>query len=372
MPKAANIELLERLVATPGVPGREHRVRDIVLEELDGLADHVEVDAMGSVIAVREPRQAVKTGKKKKGASRKKTTAPKGEPARIMLAAHMDQIGFLVSHIDDRGFCYLNPVGGFDPRNLFARKVTVCPDPADPSLDLVGVMNPGGKPIHVASPEERRKVPTVREFTVDLGLPADKVKKKVRIGDMVVIRTEPERLGDRFVSQALDNRVAVWTAIEALRALDATGHACEVVAVFTVQEEVGLRGAITSAFAVEPTVGIGIDTTLAIDTPGVPPQDACTKLGEGAAITVMDGSSIGDLDLVETFDKLAKRKRIKAQRSVLAAGGTDTAGIQRSRGGVKSMTLSIPTRYIHTITEMIDLNDLGAARDLLAAYLAQA
>ncbi|MEM9295812.1 MAG: M20/M25/M40 family metallo-hydrolase [Planctomycetota bacterium] len=372
MPKAANIELLERLVATPGVPGREHRVRALVLEELEGLVDHVEVDALGSVIAVRQPRAAVKAGRKKKTATRRRTPAPKAEPARVMLAAHMDQIGFLVSHIDDRGFCYLNPVGGFDPRNLFARMVTISPDPNDPAQDLPGVMNPGGKPIHVASPEERRKVPTVREFTVDLGMTGDKVKRKVRIGDMVTIRTASERLGDRFTAQALDNRVAVWTALETLRALDATGHACEVVAVFTAQEEVGLRGAFTSAYAVNPTVGIGIDTTLAIDTPGVPPQDACTRLGEGAAITVMDGASIGDLDLVETFDKLAKRKRIKAQRSVLAAGGTDTAGIQRARGGVKSMTLSIPTRYIHTITEMIDVRDLAAARDLLAAYLAQA
>lgn len=350
----ATLKLLEKLTTTAGVPGREHRVRKLIMNEIKGIFDTVSVDPLGSVIAVKKANP--KTGKGKKA------------PTKVMLAAHMDQIGFLISHIDDKGFIYLNPVGGFDTRNLFARAVTICPDPNDPKKDLTGIMNPGGKPIHVASPEERKKIPLVREFVVDTGLAADEVKKKTKIGDMVVINAPVYYVGDHMVSQAMDDRAACWIAIEACRKLK--HHDCEVHCVFTVQEEVGLRGAVASAYTVKPDIGIGIDVTLAMDTPGVPSQDACTKLGDGAAITVMDGSAIGDYDLVEAFEKTAKQKKIKHQRSILAAGGTDTGGIQRNAGGCKAITLSCPTRYIHTVTEMIHTGDIAACRDLLAAYLA--
>lgn len=348
-----DLALLERLCLTPGVPGREHRVRDLILAEIKGMFDSVSVDPMGSIIAIKKANPA----KKVKGA----------EPKRVMLAAHMDQIGFLVSHVAKEGWVSLFPVGGFDTRNLFARTVTLCPDPNDAKKDLVGVLNPGGKPVHIASPEDRKKIPEVKEFIVDLGLPAEEVQKKVKIGDMVVLNAPVSYIGDHMVSQAMDNRVACWIAIEAVRKLK--HHDCEVHCVFTVQEEVGLRGAIASAYTVKPHIGIGIDVTLAIDTPGTPAAEACSKLGEGAAITVADGASIGHFDLVEAFDALAKKHKIKAQRSILTAGGTDTAGLQRSTGGCQAITLSCPTRYIHTVTEMIHQGDIKACRDLLAAYL---
>ncbi len=349
-----DLSLLERLCLTPGVPGREHRVRDLILKETKGMFDSVSVDPMGSIIAIKKANPA----KKVKGAT---------EPKRVMLAAHMDQIGFLVSHVAKEGWVSLFPVGGFDTRNLFARTVTICPDPNDAKKDLVGVLNPGGKPVHIASPEDRKKIPEVKEFIVDLGLPAEEVQKKVKIGDMVVLNAPVAYIGDHMVSQAMDNRVACWIAIEAVRKLK--HHDCEVHCVFTVQEEVGLRGAIASAYTVKPHIGIGIDVTLAIDTPGTPASEACSKLGEGAAITVADGASIGHFEVVEAFDALAKKRKIKAQRSILAAGGTDTAGLQRSTGGCQAMTLSCPTRYIHTVTEMIHQGDIKACRDLLAAYL---
>ena len=349
----ATLKLLEKLTTTAGVPGREHRIRKLILDEIGDIFDTVRVDPLGSIIAVKNPRA-------QKGNS-------KDKPTRIMLAAHMDQIGFLVSYIDAKGFLYLNPLGGFDTRNLFARMVTVCPDPNDPDKDLTGILNPSGKPIHVASAEERNKIPSVREFMVDLGLSKKQVDKKVKIGDMVVINAPVYHLGDLMVSQAMDNRAACWIAIEACRKVKS--YNCEIHCVFTVQEEVGLRGAIASSHTIEPDIGIGIDTTLAIDTPGVPPKDACTHLGEGAAITVMDSSAIGDYDLIETFDAISKKKKIKTQRSILAAGGTDTGGIQRSAGGCRAMTLSCPTRYIHTVTETINKKDIAACRDLLAAYL---
>ena len=349
----STFELLERLTTTPGIPGREHRIRALILEEIDGIFDEITIDPLGSIVAKKNP------------VTRK--NQPRKKPTKVMLAAHMDQIGLMVSHIDDRGFLYLNPVGGFDPRNLFSRIVTVCPNPNDSNKDLIGVLNPSGKPIHLASPEERKKVPTVREFIVDLGLEKKIVDKKITIGDMVVLNSGVHYIGDLIVSQAMDNRVACWIGIEACKKLKY--HSCEIYCVFTVQEEVGLRGATASSQNIRPDIGIGIDTTLAVDTPGVAPQEACSRLGDGAAITVMDSSAIGDYDLIETFDRLSKKHKIKTQRSILAAGGTDTGGLQRSGGGCSAMTLSCPTRYIHTVTETIHTGDISACRDLLSHFL---
>jgi len=353
-----NLDLLERLVLTAGVPGREHRVRRLIVQEGQQLFSSMQVDAMGSLICVKQ-------GERNRGSkSKSRSQAPK-----VMLAAHMDQIGFMVKHIDDSGFIRLNPVGGFDPRNLFARLVTVCPDPRDAQYDLPGVLNAAGKPVHIASEQDKSKVPGLDEFYVDLGMPAEEVKQKVRIGDMVVLRSPMVRVGDTVVSQCLDNRVACWIVLEALRSLQ--NHRCEIVAVFTVQEEVGLRGAGTSAFDVQPDIGIAVDTTLCVDTPGVQPEYHTTKHGQGAALTVMDSASIADLDLLETFEQVASAGQIPHQRSILGRGGTDAGGIQRAGSGCKTMTLSCPTRYIHTVTEMVHLTDLLACRDLLAGYLAQ-
>ncbi|MEM6550796.1 MAG: M20/M25/M40 family metallo-hydrolase [Planctomycetota bacterium] len=361
-------ELLERLVNTAGVPGREHRVRDLILGELEGLVDSVRVDAMGSVIAVKGPTAGVFAGQSV-DAGDAGGEPGKDRPTRVMLASHMDQIGFLVGHIDDKGFCYVNPVGGFDTRNLFSRMVTVCPDPDDPGKDLPAVMNPGGKPVHIASPEDRKKVPEVKEFVLDLGLAADEVKEKVNVGDMVVLRSDFDRLGPHLVGRAMDNRIACWLGVEALRGMKDKPHACTVCVVFTVQEEVGLRGALTSAFAVRPDIGIGVDTTLAVDTPGVSAQESVTKLGGGAGITIMDSSAIGDYGLIQQFTRLAEANKIPYQKSILSRGGTDTAMVQRAAAGCRAMTLSLPTRYIHTVTEMIHTGDLDACRDLLVAFL---
>ncbi|HEX7010537.1 MAG TPA: M42 family metallopeptidase [Phycisphaeraceae bacterium] len=350
------MDLLERLVQTPAVSGREHRLRELIRRETQDLFDEVSVDAMGSLIGVRRPRPA---GGKGSPAS--------ARPLKVMLAAHMDQIGFLVRHIDDKGFLRINPVGGFDPRNLFARLCVVCPNLADPSQDLPGVLNPGGKPIHIATEEDKKKIPDLQEFVIDLGLPAEEVKRRVRIGDMVVLRAPLVRVGDTVVAQGLDNRVACWILIRALQKL--TRHDCQIHAVFTVQEEVGLRGAGAAAFGVEPDVGVAIDTTLCVDTPGVPEDQRVTLQGAGAALTVMDSSAIADPDLLEQFERIAQERQIKHQRSILPRGGTDAGAIQRTRQGIRTLTLSCPTRYIHTVTEMIHLDDLHACRDLLAAYL---
>jgi endoglucanase len=351
-----NLDLLKRLCETPGVPGREERVRELIKKEIDGLFDSVETDAMGSLLCRRDPRP--------KGGSAKKN------PTKVMVLCHMDEIGFYVSHINEKGFIYLNPAGGFDPRNLFSRRVLVCTD----KEDLKGVMNPQGRPVHISSQEERTKVPETKEFFVDIGLGADEVKKRVQVGDYVVMDEPFIEVGDKVVSKALDNRFACWIGIESIRALEASGegHDCEIHVVFTTQEEVGLRGAKTSSYRVRPDIGLGIDVTLACDTPGVPESEAVSRQGEGFSLHIQDGSFIAEKGLVDEVEKLAKKQKIKYQRSILARGGQDGAAAQQAAAGARAVGITCGTRYIHTVTEMIDKGDLGAARDIVAAYLAVA
>ncbi len=346
-----NIDLLKRLCETPGIPGREERVRKLIEKEVKGLFDEVTTDPMGSLICRRGPRG--KGGK---------------NPTKVMLLCHMDEIGFYVSHIDAKGWIWVSPAGGFDARNLFSRRVLLCTDDGD----YKGVMNPGGRPIHISSPDERTKVPEVKQFFVDIGLPAEKVKKLVSVGDFVVM-DEPclTEMGNKVVSKALDNRVACWLGIESIRKLDKEGddHACEIYVVFTTQEEVGLRGARTSAYAVRPDIGIGLDVTLSCDTPGVPEEESVTTHGKGFGLHIKDSSFISDHSLVKEFEAVAKKHKIPYQRTILAAGGQDGAAAQQAAAGARAVGIVVGTRYIHTVTEMIDKTDLGAARDVLAAYL---
>ena len=201
----------------------------------------------------------------------------------------------------------------------------------------------------------------------------EEVKAKVRVGDYVVPDEPLVEVGNKIVSKALDNRVACWLGIEAIRKLDSggQGHACEIIVAFTTQEEVGLRGAKNASYQVQPDIGIGLDVTLSCDTPGVPDEEAVTRHGEGFGLHVKDSSFIADYQLVNEFEQLAKQKEIPYQRSILAAGGQDGAAAQQSAAGARAIGITVGTRYIHTITEMVDKKDLFAARDILAAYLAQ-
>ncbi len=342
-----NLDLLKSLCETPGVPGHEDRVRELIRSEVKGLFDEVTTDAMGSLLCRRD----AKKGK---------------NPRRVMLLCHMDEIGFMVSHVSDKGFVYLQAVGGFDPRNLFSRRVLVC----TATGDLKGVMNPGGPPIHISSSDERKKVPEPHEFFVDLGL-GEKARDVVAVGDMVVMDEPFIEIGDKVVSKALDNRVACWLGIEAIRGLGKAKTASEIHVAFTCQEEVGLRGARTAAFAVRPDIGIGIDTTLACDTPGVPEQDRTTTQGKGFGLHVRDSSFIADKPLTAEFEALAVREKIPFQRTMLRAGGQDGAAAQQAAAGARAIGIVVGTRYIHTVTEMVDKTDLAAARDILVAWLKQ-
>lgn len=335
------MELLQQLSEVAGIPGREERVRAIVRRELEGIVDELREDALGNLIAIK-----------------------RGSGKRVMLSAHMDEIGFVVRFIDERGFLRVHSAGGFDLRNLFARQVTVH---ASSGAELVGVMNPATKPVHLSNAEERKKIPELSEFAIDLGLPAEEVKRQVRIGDMVSLRQACADLGEVITGKAMDDRASCYVLIETLKRLKQP--AAEVYAVFSVQEEVGLRGARVSAFSLEPDIGIALDVTLAVDTPGSPAEQRVSELGKGVALKVMDSSMISTRWLLDEFIALAEAREIPYQLEVLPLGGTDGGAIQLSRAGVPTITLSIPTRYIHTPTEMVAKRDLEATIALLLAYL---
>lgn len=331
--------LLSKLVSTPGVSGREERIRDLVAKEIGDLVDDVTIDRLGNVLGTR-----------------------KGTGPRIMLCAHMDSIGFLVSHIDDKGYVRISPVGGFDPRTLVAQRVLVLG-----KNDYVGLLGPSAKPIHLLAQDERDRVPKLEEFFVDLMLSPEEVNENVSVGDPVTLLREPVVTERAVTAPYLDDRLGVYVLIEALR--KTAGVEAEVYAVISVQEEVGLRGAATSAFGVEPDLGVALDVSVAADLPGSDGGQPTARLGEGAAIGVMDASSISDPRLVQCFRDVARSKDIVHQLEVSRHGGTDAAAIQLSRSGVPVITIATPVRYIHTANEMALTTDINATVALMSAFL---
>ncbi len=332
---ALNIKLLAEICETPGAPGYEQPIREVVLRELKSLGVKVSIDNMGNVTAF------------KKGKNSKK----------VMIGAHMDEISFIVSHIDDKGFLHFHPLGGFDPKTLTAQRVIV-----HGKKDLVGVM--GSKPIHVMTAEERNKVPKITDYFIDLGMDVKEVKKYIQIGNVVTRERKLIEMGDCVNCKSIDNRVSVFILIETLRQLKTVPY--DIYGVFTVQEEVGIRGANVSALQIQPDFGFGLDTTIAYDVPGALAQEMVTKLGDGTAIKIMDSSTICDYRMVDYMKKTADKYKIKWQPEILPAGGTDTAGIQRmSAGGSIAGAVSIPTRHIHQVIETANKKDIEGSISLL-------
>lgn len=337
-----NIELLRKICEIPGAPGYEQRIRSFVLDTIAGLADEISTDSIGNIIAV-------KRGKNN----------PEGK--RVLVAAHMDEIGFIVTHIDDNGFLWFHPLGGFDPKTLTAQRVIV-----HGRQDLIGVM--GSKPIHVMSAEERNKPAKIEDFFIDLGLPKQEVEKLVRVGDTVTRERSLIEMGNCVNCKSLDNRVSVFILIETLKLLHDFPY--DVYAAFTVQEEVGLRGANVAAHSVNPHFGIALDTTIAFDVPNSRPQERVTELGKGTAIKIMDSSTVADYRMVEYLKRIAGEKNIPWQPEILTAGGTDTAPLQRmGKNGSIAGAISIPTRHIHQVIEMCNKDDIRNSIYLLKAAL---
>ena len=340
------MDLLKRLCETPGISGYEERVQEVIREELTKVADEVKIDKLGNVIGIKKA---------------KKIPANLSIPKKVMLAAHMDEIGFMVSSVDKDGFLHFAPVGGFDPKTLIAQRVVV-----HGREDIGGVI--GSKPIHILEEEERKKVPQLRDLFIDVGLKKEEVLKMVKPGDFVTLDRNFKELNNKIITaKALDDRVGVYVMIETLKQLKE--YAVDIYAVATVQEEVGLRGATVSSFSIEPNVGIALDVTIASDIPGTKEEEVVTTLGGGTAISLMDSHTISNRKVVDFLRNIAEEYKIKYQTDVLLGGGTDAGAIQRSKSGVPVCTVSVPTRYVHSVVEMCHKEDVENSIALMTKFL---
>lgn len=319
------MELLKKLALSYGPSGREDNIRNTIEELSAPHADEVYTDALGNLIVHK-----------------------KGNGKKIMVAAHMDEIGVIATVIDDNGFIRFAPVGGLYNKDLLGRRVCF-------ENGVTGVIGT----------EEENKDRKILKMYIDIGA-SDKAscEKMVSIGDMAVFEGSFYENNDCVISKALDNRCGCYVLLKALEKIKSEN---DLYFVFTSQEEVGLRGARTSAFSIAPDYALAIDVTDTGDTPnGI---KMATKLGKGAAIKIMDRSVLCDSFVRSKLAELASKNNISYQLEIMNDGGTDAGAISLSGSGVKTGGISIPTRYIHSPSEMINKNDLNSAIDLLVAFL---
>jgi len=343
------LDLLRKLTGPIGVPGMEDEVRQVLLELVEPLADQIRVDALGNLIAVRRGRS----------------------PFRLMLDAHMDEVGFVVSYIDDQGFLRLAPLGGWDARIIPSHLVTVV---ADDGRRVPGVV--GSTPPHILDPEDSKKPHRLEDLFVDVGArsAAEVAALGIRIGSPAVIAYPFVELdGRRVAARALDDRAGCAALVLLLERLAAGGEPPVTVVVnFAAAEEVGMRGAQVAAYQIEPDLALAVETTAAADVPGVPPPRQPTRMGAGPALTVVDRSLVADRRVVAALAAAASEAGVPFQyRLPSAAGGTDAGAIQRSRAGVPAGVVSIPARYIHAPYGVLDLDDLHRTVDLLEVFVRQ-
>lgn len=340
--KTKHERFLKQLLETPSPTGYEVPVADVVRERLSGTADEIRTDVMGSVHALLKGN---------------------ADGPSLMLAAHMDEIGLMVTYISDDGYLSVAAIGGVDAAILPGLRVDVHTDGGT----LRGVV--GRKPIHLIKADERKNVTPIDQLVIDLGLPGKKVKELVRIGDAITFGVGYERFGKHMaVSRAFDDKVGVWVAVRVLEKLAKAGRAAgDFIATATVQEEIGTRGATTSAYGVNPDVAIAFDVTHATDYPGIDK----TKHGDfvcGGGPVIARGPNINPLvyeRLVAAAEKEGIPYQIEAEPSVT---GTDARAIQVARGGIPCGLVSVPLRYMHTPTEVVCLKDLQATVDLLVRF----
>jgi endoglucanase len=332
---------LKNVLEMPSPSGYEGPLQETVRSYVAPFADEVKTDVHGNVMAVRNPKA----------------------PRRVMLAGHCDQIGLIVQYIDSDGFLYIQSIGGWDPQILVGQRMTVWADGGP----VAGVI--GKKPIHLLTEEERKQVPKFKDLWLDIGAKnKEEAEKAVRVGDPVTVELAYRELrNDRAVSSAMDDKCGMWVVMEALRRIDAAKLGWAVYAVSTVQEEVGLRGARTSAFGIDPHVGVAVDVTHATDCPTIEKkEEGDIALGKGPVIE--RGPNMNP-KVVRRLFEIAKAHEIPVQVSASGkATGTDANSIQVSRAGVATGLVSIPNRYMHSPVEMISLEDIDQAANLLARF----
>jgi len=325
-------DLLEKFTQIPGPPGFEKQIREAVLAEIEPYADDIRTDALGNLIA-------------QKGKSNDKGL-------RIMLAAHIDEIGVIATHIDESGFIRFTNIGGVYPRYIPGGRVRFL----DGTPGVIGTEK-------ITS---RTHVPPLSKMYIDIGA-SSQADCPIQIGDVAIFERPFTDLGSRMVSKAMDDRVGVTLLVETLKQLKGTPH--QIFFVFSVQEEVGVRGATTAAFGVDPDLGLAVDVTRTGDTPKG--RTMAVSLGKGPAIKVKDTGMIADPRVVDWMVNSALKEKLPYQLEVLEIGSTDARAIQLTRAGVPSGCLSIPCRYVHSPSEMIDYDDVQNALNLILTLLSK-
>ena len=323
-------QLIQKLTETFSPSGYESAIREVIRKEIKPLADELKVDALGNLIARKG--KAGKNGK------------------RIMLAAHMDEIGLIATHIDDNGFVRFTGIGGIRPAALTGSRVRF----VDGTAGVIGTDRI----------TDMTKAPTMEQCYIDVGATSQK-DCPVKVGDVCGFDRPFLDLGQRLVAKSMDDRIGCVVLIEALRALKTSPH--EVYFVFSTQEEVGLRGAHTAAFGVEPEIGLSVDVTGTGDTPKG--SRMAVSLGKGPTVKIKDGGMLSDPRVVAWMSAAAEKARLPYQSEILEGGTTDATAMQVSRAGVPASCVSIPSRYIHTPSEMVDYGDVQNAVKLLVALL---
>ena len=325
-------KLLQTLTETFGPSGYEDEVRKIVHSEVESLADEIRVDTLGNLIVRKRPTKAAQDARK------------------VMIAAHMDEIGVIASHVDENGFIRFAPIGGVFRRYVLGGRVRFL----NGTQGIIGYDRL----------DNVNELPTLDKVYIDVGATSPR-DCPVKVGDVAAFDRQFSDLGDRLAAKSMDDRVGVLVAIETLRALKSTTF--DVYFVFTTQEEVGVRGATTSAYGVDPDLGIALDVTPSGDTPNALRMEMA--LGKGPCIKIQDVGMIADPRVVQWMVRTAEKNKIPYQREVLLIGGTDARAIQLTRAGVPAGCLSIPVRYVHSPSEMVDYSDVQNTIKLLSALL---
>ena len=340
MKQKLDFSLLKMLTQLPGVSGREQAVASYLQKHLAPYADEMRTDTLGNLIVTR------------KGTSGKS----------VLFCAHMDEVGLMVQHLDARGFLRFITVGGIDPRTLLAQRVRV----QTKTGEIPGII--GTKPAHITTESDRAKAVPVKELFIDVGLSAAQVRELVCVGDVAVLDRPYLEFGDGLISaKALDNRIGVFILAEVLRHIQHPQHTIH--AVFSTQEEVGLRGARTAAYGLEADVCLALDATGAADIPGVEPQNYIVQLGCGVGITALDGYTITPKPLLDNLTACCREHQIPFQVRIAPRGGTDAGAVHLTKTGVASCSLSVPARNIHSNVEVVSTKDVHAVFDLAVHFV---
>lgn len=340
------LTMLKDLTDAKGIPGNERDVKKVMQSYIETYADEVSTDRLGSLIAKKEGN----------------ANGPK-----VMLAGHLDEVGFMVTKIDDKGYIRFQTVGGWWSQVMLAQRVTIVTKKGD----IAGVI--GSKPPHVLSPEARKKSIEITDMFIDIGASSKEQAMEwgVLPGDQIVPYFEFTVMNDEkmLLAKAWDNRIGCAVAIDVMKNLKDTQHENIAYSVATVQEEVGLRGAKTAAATIQPDIGFAIDVGVAGDTPGITEKEATSKLGKGPTVVVFDASMVSHKGLRDFVVQTADELNIPYQYDSMPGGGTDAGGIHLTGHGVPSLSIGIPSRYIHTHAAMIHRDDYENAVKLLTEVI---